>query len=498
MPIARRPPPCTGEILLVNPRYTRNPCSSVMRHALAPALGLPLVAAATPAGWRVRFHDENLSGAAPQEPVPEVVGIAVHTAFAARAYALADRYRAAGARVVLGGLHVTALPGEARPHADVVVVGDGAGPWPQILDGLRAGAYEPGAVVEGSFAHPHYAEAPRPRRDILPAGAFLTQAAVVATRGCTQRCGFCYLATRGLRCPYQQRRVADVAAEIDACGEPFVVFTDNNLMADPEYGLELCRALAPRGLLWTAALTIDVARHADLVAAMAAAGCQGVFIGLETLQDGNLRAQRKRTLPPAAYADAIALLHAHRIEVNGSFVFGFDDDEPDVFDRTVDFVVAQRLECATFHILTPYPGTPLFAQLEADGRLLTRDWSRYDTAHAVFQPAHMTAAALEAGYRRAYRRLYSWGSVWRRRPQADGLVAAALRGGAYLAMTALYKKWDFVWRALVPLRLTHAAWRPLVHLHRALRPRAVIRDRATLGPRAVAAAPSGAQLARAA
>jgi radical SAM superfamily enzyme YgiQ (UPF0313 family) len=484
-----------GEVLLVNPRYRRNPCSSVMRHALAPALGLPLVAAATPPAWRVRFHDENLDGDAPPTPVPEVVGITVHTAFAARAYALADRYRAAGARVVLGGLHVTALPEEARRHADVVVVGDGVGPWPEILDGLRRGTYAPGAVVEGSFAHPHYAEAPWPRRDVLPRGAFLTQAAIVATRGCTQRCGFCYLATRGLRCPYQQRRVADVVAEIDACGEPFVVFTDNNLMADPEYGHELCRALRPRGLLWTAALTIDVARRPDLVAAMAAAGCQGVFIGLETLTDGNLRAQRKRTLPPSAYADAIALLHAHRIEVNGSFVFGFDDDEPDVFDRTVDFVIAQRLECATFHILTPYPGTPLFAQLEADGRLLTRDWSRYDTAHAVFQPAHMTPAALEAGYRRAYRRLYSWGSVWRRRPHAARLVPAVLRGAAYLAMTALYKKWDFVWRALVPLHVTHAAWQPLVHLHRAIRPGAPpADDRATLAP----PAGSAAELARAA
>ncbi|MBI5481765.1 MAG: cobalamin B12-binding domain-containing protein [Deltaproteobacteria bacterium] len=243
------PAPRRGEVLLVNPRYARNPCSSVMRHALAPALGLPLIAAATPAQWRVRFHDENLGGDAPSSPVPEVVGITVHTAFVARAYALADRYRAAGARVVLGGLHVTALPEEARRHADVVVVGDGVGPWPQILEGLRRSAFTPGTVVEGSFVHPHYADAPWPRRDILPPGAFLTRAAVVATRGCTQRCGFCYLATRGRRCPYQQRRVADVLAEIDACGEPFVVFTDNNLMADPDYGRELCRALAPRGLL---------------------------------------------------------------------------------------------------------------------------------------------------------------------------------------------------------------------------------------------------------
>lgn len=449
-----------ASLLLINPRYRRNPCSSAARHALTPSLALPTIAAATPEGWRIHLHDENLCwGEPPATPVPDVVGISVHTAFARRAYELAARYRALGSRVVLGGLHVTALPEEARQHADVVVAGEGASVWPQVLRGLREGSLGGGAVVRGSFVSPCYSESPWARRDLLPQGAFLTRASIIATRGCPQRCGYCYLATRGVRAPYQKRSLQDILAEIDAVGERYVVFTDNNLMADPSWGIELCRALRSRDLLWSAAVTIDVARRADLVREMAASGCQGVFIGLETLSDDNLREQRKRTLPPSEYERAVALLHEHGIEVNGSFVFGFDHDGADVFDRTLEFIVRHRLECATFHILTPYPGTPLFEELDRQGRILTRDWDRYDTAHAVFQPARMSPAQLEEGYRRVYRELYSWQNVVARRP------AGTVRAGAYLAMTALYKKWDFLWKALVPMRMTHALWSPLVELH---------------------------------
>jgi radical SAM superfamily enzyme YgiQ (UPF0313 family) len=452
--------PRTGDVLLINPRYRRNPCSSAGRHALTPSLALPLLAAATPPGYRVRLFDENLAlRDAPLRPLPEVVGITVHTAFAARAYALADRYRRHGVRVVLGGLHVTAMPDEARFHADAVVVGDGVPVWAQVLAGLRNGSLRGGSLVRGSFAEPGYAGCPWPRRDILPRGAFLTNAAVIATRGCTGRCGFCYMATRGLRCPYQQRPVEDVLAEIDAIGEPYVVFTDNNLMADREYGRRLVRGLRDRRLVWSAAITVDVARDPRLVREMGASGCQGVFVGLETLADENLAQQRKRTLPPSRYREAVRLFHDAGIQVNGSFVFGFDHDGPDVFDRTLDFVIEERLECATFHILTPYPGTPLYDSLSAQGRILTRDWSLYDTAHVVFRPARMSPAELLEGYRRSYRRLYSWPVILSRRP--PGLSRAA----AYVLMTLLYKKWDGVFRLAAPLHLTHALWAPLVELH---------------------------------
>jgi radical SAM superfamily enzyme YgiQ (UPF0313 family) len=189
---------------------------------------------------------------------------------------------------------------------------------------------------------------------------------------------------------------------------------------------------------------------------MALAGCTGVFIGFESLADDNLRAARKKTPRTEEYARRVALLHDHGIQVNGSFVLGFDEDRPDVFARTAAWIEENRLECATFHILTPYPGTPLFRQMAAEGRLLHRDWSLYDTAHVVFRPKHMTVEALAEGYAWLYRRLFSHGSIWRRRPRDWRAVAP------YLAMSYLYKRSNRLWHLLIRHELTHAVWWPLV------------------------------------
>jgi radical SAM superfamily enzyme YgiQ (UPF0313 family) len=189
---------------------------------------------------------------------------------------------------------------------------------------------------------------------------------------------------------------------------------------------------------------------------MALAGCTGVFIGFESLNDGNLSDSRKRTPASADYARRVEVLHRYGIQVNGSFVLGFDHDRPDVFERTVNWIETNRLECATFHILTPYPGTPLFRQLEAEGRILHRDWDKYDTAHVVFQPKHLGIEELEHGYAWCYDRLFSHSSIWKRRPTDRRAVLA------YLAMSYLYKRSNRFWHLLIKHRLTGAVWRPLI------------------------------------
>jgi len=193
---------------------------------------------------------------------------------------------------------------------------------------------------------------------------------------------------------------------------------------------------------------------------MALAGCTGVFVGLESLTDENLADARKKTPKSSDYARRVRVLHDHGIQVNGSFVLGFDHDRKDVFARTADWIEANRLECATFHILTPYPATPLFRQMEAEGRLLHRDWSRYDTAHAVFRPKHMSPEELENGYAWMYRRLFSHASIWNRRPEDWRAV------GPYLAMSYLYKRSNRFWRLLIKHHLVNAVWRPVVELSR--------------------------------
>jgi radical SAM superfamily enzyme YgiQ (UPF0313 family) len=404
--------------LLINPFYPKDPHASFGKHVLTPSLALTSFGGATPPHWRLRYWDENLlQGPPPWRPFPEVVAITVHLTFARRAYALADWYRSRGAKVILGGLHVLSCPDEAASHADALAVGEGVHLWPEILADVEAGTLKP--VYHGSYRRP-YRDDPPPRRSILPRGSFLTTASLIATRGCHNRCGFCYLSTDGLHMPYLVRDPEQIVGEFRASGQPYGVFIDNNLGSRPEYLRRLCRALRPLNKIWSAAVTLDVTDDPAVVREMALAGCTGVFIGFESLSDENLADARKRCPRADDYARRVNLLHDNGIQVNGSFVLGFDHDRPDVFERTVDWIEANRLECATYHILTPYPGTPLFRQMESEGRLLHLDWERYDTAHVVFRPRHMTPVQLAAGYAYCYQRTFSHRSIWRRRHMTCG------------------------------------------------------------------------------
>lgn len=444
--------------LLINPFYAKDPNASFGKHVLTPTLALTTIAAATPGHWQVRYWDENLlNGRPPATPLPEVVGITVHLTFARRAFELARWYRSRGSKVVLGGLHVLSCPEECAPHADALALGDGVQLWPRILADVEAGCLLPRytATYESDYRRDS-----APRRSILPRRSFLTTTSLMATRGCHNRCGFCYLATDGLRMPYRMRDPEQLAAEFAADGQPYGVFIDNNLGSNRPYLRALCEALRPIERIWSAAVSIDVTDDPALVREMALAGCTGVFVGFESLTDENLADSGKRSPKAGDYARRVRMLHDYGIQVNGSFVLGFDHDRADVFERTAEWVEANRLESVTFHILTPYPATPLFRKMEAEGRLLHKDWALYDTAHAVFRPKHMSPKELEAGYAWLYQRLFSHASIWRRRP-ADWRAVAP-----YLAMSYLYKRSNVLWRLLIRRQLVHAVWRPLVELTR--------------------------------
>ncbi len=444
--------------LLINPFYPKDANASFGKHVLTPTLALTSFAATTPTHWRIEYWDENLlHGRPPCQPFPQVVGITVHLTFARRAYELADWYRVRGAKVVMGGLHVLSCPQECAPHADALALGDGVQLWPQILRDVEAGCLRSRylATYEND-----YADDPPPRRSILPRQSFLTTTSLIATRGCHNRCGFCYLATDGLRMPYRMRHPRQVAAEFAADNQPYAVFVDNNLGSRRDYLHSLCAALRPLNKIWSAAVSIDVTDDPALIRNMALAGCTGVFVGFESLSDDNLAEAHKKTPKTSDYARRVRMLHDNGIQVNGSFVLGFDHDRKDTFVRTAEWVEENRLECATFHILTPYPATPLFQQMEAQGRLLHRDWTLYDTGHAVFRPKHMTAEELEQGYAWIYRRLFSHTSIWRRRPEDWHAVPL------YLAMSYLYKRSNRFWHQLIKRDLVHAVWRPLVEMTR--------------------------------
>ena len=444
--------------LLINPFYPKDAHASFGKHVLTPTLALTSFAATSPETWRVEYWDENLlDGRPPFDPMPQVVGITVHLTFAKRAFALADWYRSRGAKVIFGGLHVLSCPDECAPHADALALGDGVQLWPRILRDIEQDTLQRRYVA--TYEN-DYCDDPAPRRSILPRRNFLTTTSLIATRGCHNRCGFCYLATDGLRMPYRMRHPQQVVDEFKADDQPYAVFVDNNLGSRRDYLHALCNAMRPLDKIWSAAVTIDVTDDPSLIRNMALAGCTGVFIGFESLTDDNLSASNKKTPKTSDYARRVQILHDYGIQVNGSFVLGFDHDRKDVFVRLAEWIEENRLECATFHILTPYPATPLFRQMEAEGRILHRDWSLYDTGHAVFRPKHMTPEELEQGYAWIYHRLFSMASIWHRRPQQWQAVLP------YLAMSCLYKRSNRFWHLLIKHDLVNPVWKPLVELTR--------------------------------
>jgi hypothetical protein len=308
--------------LLINPFYPKDANASFGKHVLTPSLALTSFAATMPARWRVEYWDENLlDGRPPFQPLPHAVGITVHLTFARRAFELADWYRARGSKVIFGRLHVLSCPDECAPHADALALGDGVQLWPRILHDIEENRLQPRYVA--TYEN-DYCDDPSPRRAILPRRSFLTTTSLIATRGCHNRCGFCYLATDGLRMPYRMRRPQQVVDEFEADDQPYAVFIDNNLGSRRDYLHSLCAALRPLSKIWSAAVTIDVTDDPSLIRNMALAGCTGVFIGFESLSDDNLADSHKKTPKTSDYARRVRILHDYGIQVNGSFVLGFE------------------------------------------------------------------------------------------------------------------------------------------------------------------------------
>lgn len=419
-----------------------SPLFRPIKYSLFPPLGLATLAAYLHPCDEAELADEHVETLR-LDDAPELVVIQTYITNARRAYRYADHYRARGAHVCLGGLHATALPDEAAAHADTVFLGPGEDTWPEFLRDFRAG--HPRARYTAP-ARRSLDAVPFPRRDLIRRHLYLVPNSLVVTRGCPHRCDFCYKeAFFAGGTSFYVRKVDAALAEIESLPGRHLYFLDDHLFGDARFAAMLFDALRGMGRVWQAAGTVSSVLRGGLLEKAAAVGLRSLFVGFENLDEGNLRGHHKTHNIGRDYAAAIRCLDSHGVMVNGSFVFGMDGDTPDVFDRTTDWAVARGIETATFHILTPYPGTALFEQMDAAGRLLHRDWDRYDTRHCVFRPAGMTVAQLEAGYRRSYERFYRWSSLVKSAAAHPG-VLPALR---HLAYAGAWKKCEWLWRLLI-------------------------------------------------
>jgi len=370
---------------------------------------MPYLAARVPPGWEVSHVDEEAEEIDWNDR-PDVVGITFHTPSAYHAYDLASRFRSRGACVVMGGPHVTLMPEEARRHADVIFVGEAEGLWEKFLDGFPTGMYrrvyrqDRPVLLEGT---------PMARKALYHRSDF-TSGVLFATRGCPHRCDFCsIIAMYGHG--FRKRPIAEVAAEYGSFSGKIIIFWDDNIAADREYAKALFRSIAPYRKWWSSQASVHAARDEEFLDEAAKSGCKQLFVGLESISQSSMKEVSKGFNRVEDYVRIVERIHAHGIAVQAGIVFGFDNDTPAIFKDTLDFLEQAGVQNATFNILTPYPGTPLFKRLDAQGRIRTRDWSKFNgRSEVVFRPKQMSADDLLAGFQYANQRFYSLSSVAKR------------------------------------------------------------------------------------
>ena len=340
----------------------------------------------------------------------DLIGMTVITGTAMRAYSLADHFRQRGIPVVLGGPHVTLVPEDAQPHADSVVVGYAEEEWPRLLRDFAAGRMQARYQQSPTLNLAGY---PLPDRSVLPRWRYLTSDVFEATRGCTHNCSFCTVPAAWGRKPFQ-KPVEEIVADIRRQKAKRALFIDLNLIADKHYAARLCEALTPLKIHWYGLSTTLLCDDIPLLDLFAQSGCKGLLMGLESLSTQNLGSNHKPFNNPDNYGQVIERLHERRIALQGCFVFGLDDDTPDVFLKTAQFAVDAKIDLPRFAIVTPFPATGLYDQLESERRILTKNWELYDGQHVVFQPAQMSVDDLQRGTETAWKHAYSWKSIARR------------------------------------------------------------------------------------
>jgi radical SAM superfamily enzyme YgiQ (UPF0313 family) len=433
------------KVKMILPALTeaRSPFWRPIKYSLFPPLGLATLAGYLPPETSVELQDEHVERLDLNDE-PDLVVIQVYITSAKRAYAIADHYRQKGSHVALGGLHVTSLPDEALRHADTIFLGPGEDTWPVFLKDYSEG--RPGSVYRSTQRA--LIGMPPLRRALIKRHLYLVPNSIVVSRGCPHTCDFCYKVAffEGGKGFYTQQ-VDQALAEIDRLPGRHLYFLDDHLFGDPRFASALFDGMKGMKRLWQAAGTVNSVMAPRLLEKAVESGLRSLFVGFETLNRNNLLEQNKYQNLDRDYSAAIRRLHDAGVMINGSFVFGMDGDDETVFDRTVQWAIEQGIETATFHILTPYPGTALYQRMKDQGRMTSDDWDLFDTRHCVFKPARMTSEALEDGYWRAYREFYAWDSIWKGAWAKPGLKER-LRHVAYAGGWKKFEPlWDWVIRA---------------------------------------------------
>ena len=418
------------QIKLIQPLMHMRPMDTHLKNRMSPPLGLYTIAAMFRDQFDVVVENENVR-AVDMTDCPDIVGISVNVDSLPRSLEIAEAYLDRGIPVVLGGILPTTAPDEIPAKEGLIVcIGAAEGTWHDIMEDLQKGTLKRIYTCPHSFSGDKIVP---PAYDLMPKGDYLYRNIFHTSRGCPFRCDFCYNSSKERW--YVNRLVEDVISEVRASGIKHVMFIYDNFIGNVKWTRELMAELKKAGIRWNAAVSINVVNIPGLLDEMKDSGCKGLFIGFESINPSSVSGVHKVQNDVAKYEYAVEEIHKRGIMINASFVFGLDSDTKETFQATLDWIVRNKIETVTSHILTPYPGTDLHKQMENEGRLLTRDLGLYDTAHVVMQPKNMTPEELYAGYLWIYDQVYSFKNILRRIPRSLSQLPA------YLMFNFLYRKW---------------------------------------------------------
>jgi radical SAM superfamily enzyme YgiQ (UPF0313 family) len=441
------------EIKLIQPRMSLRPMDSKFKRIMSPSVALLVLAALTPSKHQVVLEDENVKRINLNDQ-PDLVGITVNVDTSQRAYEIASYYRAQGIPVLLGGIHISANPEEALQYADSVCIGEAEDLWGEILADVEKGQ------LQKKYYNPYptdLGKTPVPKWEILNQRNYLYTNTVLTSRGCPFRCEFCYNSCDYVHKLFRNKPIQNVIREIEMLPTKQVMFIDDNFIGNVAWTRDFIRTIKPMGLKWHAAVSANLVNYPKLIEEMRESGCQSLFIGFETINQESVQGVNKSQNNVARYEELIRLLHQNEIMVNASLVFGFDEHRPEVFRDTLKWLVENKIETMTAHILTPYPGTLLYKKLLEQNRIIDSDTTHYNTSHVVFRPLNMTAKELYQGYLNIYKEFYSMSNIIKRLPDSPNQRIA------YLLFNLCYRKFGKALSTLLPIKWMNSLGKTVRH-----------------------------------
>ena len=417
-------------IKLIQPKMIKRPMDTDLKLHMAPPLGLLTIVNLLREEHTVSLENENIQSI-DYTDMPNLVGISVTVDTLPGAMRIAEKFRDKGIPVVAGGIHITTAHDTIPKDAfDVLCIGAAEGTWPDIVKDFERGTIKTVYKCHKDF---HGKDIVSPAYDFLTKDQYLYCNVIHTSRGCPFRCDFCYNSAAGRM--YVNRDMEDVLQDIKAVRSKHIMFIDDNFAGNPAWLRAFLNRLIPLNLKWNAAVALNALCDADLLDLMKRSGCQGLFVGFESIQADSIHNVHKIQNNIEVYEKAVKMAHDRGIMINASFVFGLDGDTPETFRTTLDWIVKNRIETVTSHILTPYPGTELYNRLKKEDRIISDDLSRYNTAHVVFRPAQMSQQELYDGYLWIYKQIYSLKNILKRMPEDKS------QRTAYLLFNLLYRKY---------------------------------------------------------